>query len=79
MVLNISYETLFDSKVLRIRFDEVAEFIKVYDRMRYLVLFDHEKYDAIYNRIRDLISQKGGITCIISHNYETSKLILMII
>ena len=38
------------------------------DGTSYLVLFGPEKYDAIYNRIRYLISQKGGITYVISHN-----------
>ena len=32
------------------------------DGARYLVLLGPEKYDAIYNRIRYLISLRGGIT-----------------
>ena len=39
-------------KLLRIRFDKVDGFIKVYDGNRSLVLFSPEKHDAIYNRIR---------------------------
>ena len=41
--------------------------LRIYDGTRYLTLFGSEKYDAIYNRIRYLISQKSGITCIFSH------------
>ena len=42
---------------LGIRFNEIDGFIIIYDRTRYLVLFGSEK-DAIYNRIRYLISLK---------------------
>ena len=48
-------------------------FIRVYDGTRYLVLFGPEKYDVIYNRIRYMISQKSGITYVISHNYGGIK------
>ena len=59
MVYNISHKTLIrGAKPLRIRFDKIDEFIRVYDGLRYLVLFGSEKYHAIYNRIRYLISQK---------------------
>ena len=57
------------SKPLRIRFDKVDGFIRVYDGTRYLVLFCPEKYEAIYNRIRHVISQKSGSTSAFSHNY----------
>ena len=33
------------------------------------MLFDPEKYDAIYNKIRYLTSQEKGIACVSSHNY----------
>ena len=64
MFYNISHKTFIGAKPLSIRFDKVNEFIRVYDGTRYLVLFGSEKYDAIYNRIRYLISQKSGITYI---------------
>ena len=54
LVYNISYETLIDAKPLRIRFDKIDGFMRVTDGSRYLVLFDGEKYDFIYNRIRYL-------------------------
>ena len=56
LVYDISYKTLFGSKPLRIKFDEVDRFIRVYDGIRYVVLFGPEKYDAIYNRIRYLLA-----------------------
>ena len=65
---------MIGSKPLSIRFDKVDGFIWVYDRTRYLVLFGPEKYDAIYNRIRYLISQKSGITYISFHNYARIKI-----
>ena len=47
---------------MRIRFYKIDGFIRVYDGTRYLVLFESEKYDSIYNKIRYLISVKSGIT-----------------
>ena len=62
LVYDISYKILFGLKPLRIGFDEVAGFIRVYDGIRYIVLLGPEKYDAIYNRTRYLISQKTDVT-----------------
>ena len=36
LVYDISYKALIGSKHLRIRFDEIDEFIRVYDATRYL-------------------------------------------
>ena len=44
LVFNISYKTFIGAKPLRIRFDKVDEFIRVYNGTRYLVLFGSEKY-----------------------------------
>ena len=52
LVYVISYKTLFGSKPLHVRFDEVDGFITVYDRIRYLVLLSSVKHDAPYSRIR---------------------------
>ena len=43
---------------LRIKFDEIDEFIKIHDGIRYLVLFDHGWFHKIYNRIKYLIKKK---------------------
>ena len=73
MIYDISYKTLIDSKPLRIRFNKTDGFIRIYDSTRYLTLHGSEKYDAIYNRIRYLLSLKSGITYIFSHYFAKIK------
>ena len=73
MIYDISYKTLIDSKPLCIRFDTIDGFIRSYDRTRYLTLFDFEKYDAIYDKIRYLISLKRGIPYIFSNCFAKIK------
>ena len=58
LIYDISYKTLMGTKPLRIRFDKIDGFIKIYKGIRYLVLYDYERYNAIYDRIRYLISEK---------------------
>ena len=48
-------------KQLGIRFDEIEEFIIIYDGVRYLVLFVSERYNKIDDRVRYFISEKCGI------------------
>ena len=74
MIYDISYKTLIGPKPLRIRFNQIDGFIRVCDGTRSLVLFGPEKYDAIYNRIRCLISQETGITYVFSHYYAKIKI-----
>ena len=50
MIYDISYKTLIGAKPLRVRFDKVDEFIRVYYGTRHLVLLDPEKYDIFYNK-----------------------------
>ena len=52
----MSNKTLIGAKPLCIRFDKIEACIRIYDGNRYLTLFAFKKYDAIYNRIRHLIS-----------------------
>ena len=59
---------------MRIKFNKVDEFIKVYDGTRYLVFFGLERYDAIYGRIRYLVSQKSDITYSIDHNFARIRI-----
>ena len=73
MIYDISYKTLIDSKPLRIRFFKVDGIVRIYDGTRYLTLFGSEKCEAIYNRIRYLISKKSGITYIFSHYFAKIK------
>ena len=69
MVYDISYKFLIGAKPLRIRFHKVDGCIRVYDGNRYLALFSPEKFDAIYIKIRYLISQTSGIAYAFSNNY----------
>ena len=54
---------------LRIRFHEIDGFIKIHDKIRYLVLFDYSYCDKICDKIKYLISEKSGITDSINHNF----------
>ena len=81
LILDILYENLIGAKPLRIRFDKIDGFIRIYDGIRYLRLFGSEKFDAIYNRIGYLTSLKNSITFVLFFFIITrkSKLILMIL
>ena len=74
LVYNNLYKILVDSKPLCVRFNKIDGFIRVYDGTRYLVIFGREKCNSIYNRIRYLVSVKGVITYIVSHDYAKTKL-----
>ena len=65
--------TFMGAKPLRIRFDKIDGFIKIYDGTRYLVLFGPERYNAIYDKIRYLISEKSGIRYSIYHNFVRTR------
>ena len=69
LIHNISYKAWIDPKHLRIRFSKIDEFIKNYHRTTYLTLFGSEKYDATYDRIRNLKSLKSDITYLFSHYF----------
>ena len=61
-------------KPLRIRFDKIDEFVRVYGGTRYLVLYEGEKYDFIYNRIIYLLGVKRGVAFPISHIMQKPNL-----
>ena len=68
LVYDILYKTSIGTKPLRVRFDKIDEFIRFYDGITYLTLFGSEKYDAVYNRIRYLLTLKSSsITYILFH------------
>ena len=69
LIYDISYKTFMGSIPLRIRFDWINGFIKIYDGIRYLVLFSNSWYDKICDRIKYLISKKSGIVDSINHNF----------
>ena len=68
------YKTLIGAKPLRIMFGKADGFIKDYNETKYLTLFGSEKYSAIFNRIKYLLSLKSGISYVVSHNYEKIKI-----
>ena len=51
------YKTLISEKPLRIRFDKIDGFMRVYDGARYLELFGLEKYNVIYNIGLDILQE----------------------
>ena len=69
LVYDISYKTSTGAKPLRIRFDKIDGFIKIHNKIRYLVLFDYSYYDKIGDRIKYLINEKSGITESIYNNF----------
>ena len=75
---DISYKTydmtFHSSKPLRIRFDEIDGFIKIFDDIRYLVLLSYEIYGTIYNRITYRLSEKSGITDSNNRNFARFKI-----
>ena len=62
------------AKPLRIWFEKIDGFVKIYDRIRYLALFASERYNVIYNRIKQLISEKKGITDSVNHNFARIRI-----
>ena len=62
------------AKLLRIRLDKINRFIKIYNGIRYLEILSCSLYSEIYNRIRYLISGKGGITDSINHNFAKIRI-----
>ena len=59
----------FNSKPLRIKFNKIDGFIRIYDGTRYLVLFGSEKYDSIYNKIISVICYKCK-KCYYTNNFS---------
>ena len=45
-----------------------------YGEFRYLVLFDHEVFDKICDKIKYLINEKSGIADSITHNFGAIKI-----
>ena len=60
-------------KPLRIRFDKIDGFIRVFRGTWYLALFGPQKYAAIYNRFGYLINQKSNITYVFPNNCARIK------
>ena len=74
LIYDISYKTFMVAKPFRIRFDDINGFITIYEGIRYLISYDYKKYNAIYDKIKYLISEKCGITDSINHNFARIRI-----
>ena len=75
LIYDISYKTFMGSIPLRIRFDKIDGFIKIYDGIRYLVLFDYGWCDKICDRIKYLTSEKVVLQIVLIIILEELELI----
>ena len=55
-------------------FEKIDGFMKIFDGIRYLVLLASERYNAIYDKIRYLVSENSGITDSINHNFARIRI-----
>ena len=62
------------AKPFHIRLDKLDRFIKVHDKIRYLVLFDYNNCDEGCDKIKYLISEKKGITDSVDHNFARIRI-----
>ena len=62
-IYNISYKT-----------SKIDGFIRIHNKIRYLVLFDYSYCDKICDKIKYLISKKGGIRDSINHNFAKIRI-----
>ena len=74
LIQEILYKSLMGEKPLRTRFNKIDGFIKIYDEIRYLLLYYYERYNVNNDRIKYLISKKSGITDSISHNFDRMRI-----
>ena len=51
LLYDIAYKTPYSVGSLPIIFDEVDEYLRKYDKTKYLALFHSEKFDRIFNKI----------------------------
>ena len=58
LIYDISYKTLTGAKPLRIRFNKTDRFIKLHDKIRYLLPLDYSYYDKIFDKIEYHISER---------------------
>ena len=77
LIHEISYNSSTDAKPLRIRYDKIDGFIKIHNKIRYLVLFDW--CDKVYDRIKHLISENVVLQIVLIIILQESELIHMIL
>ena len=79
LIYDIWYKTFMGAKPLRIRFDEIDGFIKIHDRIWYLVLFDYGWFDKICDKIKYFITQKMVLQIVLIIILQESELIHIIL
>ena len=62
------------AKPWRIRFDKIDGFIKIHDKIRYLISFDYSYCDKTCDKIKYPISEKSGTTDSINHNFAKIRI-----
>ena len=74
LIYDISHKTFMISKPLRIWFDKIDRFIKLYNGIRYLALVGHSWYDNICDSIKYLISKKMVLKIVLIIILQESEL-----
>ena len=72
LIYDISYETSAGAKPLHLKYHKINGFIKIRNKIRYLVLFD-DWCGKICGRTEYLISKKSGITDNVNYNFAIIK------
>ena len=61
-------------ETVRIKFNKIEGFIKIHDKIRYLVLFNYSYCNKMCHEIRYLLIEKGGITDSINQNFARIRI-----
>ena len=69
MIFDILLKTFICPKPLRIRFVKIDAFIKIYNGIEYLVLFDYWRHDKFLDNIKYFINEKSGVADSVNHNF----------
>ena len=77
LIHEISYKSSTDAKPLLIRYDKIDGFIKIHNKIRYLVLFDW--FDKVYDRIKHLISENVVLQIVLIIILQKPELIHIIL
>ena len=73
LIFDISYRSLTGAKLLLIGHDKIDGFIKIHNKIRYLVLID-DWCNKICDEFKYFVSKKSGITDSINHNFGIMRI-----
>ena len=74
LVYDILYKTSIGVETVRIKFNKIEGFIKIHDKIRYLVLFNYSYCNKMCYEIKYLLIEKGGITDSINQNFARIRI-----